>query len=413
MRRERSDEEEELIVQDLRGKVKIPTLRKKPKKKKDVEDERDLLELGVALNQELSQRDFDREAMGDHWLSYYRWLWLGFEQFLLGGVLLIPLSLIPDNDFVIATIALILATAIVIYFGALNGEEKTRIAVRRFGKHVSFLDPGFQMIVPIIETYKVISLANMVWAANKASEKGDKATQEFHLTGATGDEFNPEPGVINVFLRAYGMKITLAIVVRVRRESPADWYRFAYEFANLHEVGQTIASIAQAVVTNMVREVMGDDEITKQSGDIKSAMEARLMGFINDVPEITGGILLALYELARERLGGMLIVSVAITSVQPSNDFTQQLIKLDTAQVDREASRIDGQGTGERWREMMGIVAKLCEDHDPSLVLQTIDRDVRLEVARRENGADQVFNALLMPLVDKLGKSEKPEKPKK
>lgn len=411
-------EEEKIIQEDLQNNVAISKLLKKGEVLPNVSETEQLLELGIALNQRLSQQDADNEVPGDHWLSYYRWAWFMLYQLIVGGMVIVVVSPFFPDPRLNARIGLVVSIVLGLYYGALLIREKHRGRITRFGAHVSFLHSGFQMRVPLIERSRGISLANMVWGpggthGEDEEDDEEEALDEFHLEGSTGDPSNPQPGVNTVTLHAtYDLGTTTKIVLRVRRASHADWYRFSYEFANPTEIGETISDITRAVLTTRAREISKKSEVPGPGAtdvQIKELIEKRLTTFIDSVPEITGQILLALYEVSRERLGGILPISVAITAVQPSESFKNLLLRLDTAQVDREASAIDGLGTAERWKNIADGTSVLAKKYGEEFVLNLLRSDMGLEVAQQQNPADQLWKAYIAPIVQKLGGPNPPK----
>ena len=408
LRQQQEAQEEKIIKKDLTRNVKISTLLAKSESTKSTEQ---LLQLGIALNQTLSQQDADNEAQGDHWLSYYRWAWFMLYQLVVGGaIILVTCLFLPDPNSN-AALGLVVSIFTGVYYGSLMVKEKHRVRIGRFGGHVSFLRSGFQMRVPLIEENEGFTLANMVWGpgrVKKGDEEGkeydEEELDEFHLGGSTGDLSNPQPGIIKIALHAtYDLYVIVKIVLRVRRASMADWYRYTYEFANQVEIGETIADITRAVLTTRAREIfknVSNDKVL--DSQTAKAIAERLMSFIDSVPEITGQILLALYEVSRERLGGILPVSVAITSVEPSESFKDLLLRLDTAQVDREVSVIDGLGTAERWEQIVEGASTLTKKHGPELVFSLLNTDIGLEVAQQQSPFDQWFKTFLIPQLKTL-----------
>jgi hypothetical protein len=393
--RQRAEEniEREKIQDDLNKNVKIAPLQTKKDSsrpiKQDVIDQ--LLENGVALNHTLTQEDTDNELPGDHWLSANRWLWFAIYQIIVGYPIscIFLLGFTPTTS---ATVGFLFSVVLGAYYGVLTIPEKMRAGINRWDKFTNFLGSGLQFRVPILETAEAIPLQNMVWGPGAHSDKNSSHMGEYHLEGATGSASNPSPGVINVALHGtYMTGLTVKITLRVKRSRQDAWYRWMFEFANPTEIGEVIADITQAIITTKAREIQEEElnhNLDVSKGNIKVEMDKRLKRFLDEVPEITGKVLLALYEVSLGRLAGIMPISVAITEVTPPVEFTNLLLMLDTARVEREVEEQAGMGRRDRWDALQ------AERDGRTVDNNLVNLDINQTIAEKGSIVDSVLKPL-------------------
>lgn len=375
-----------------------------------------LLNLGVAENRTATRHDDDHELPGDSWLSGNRPLWFGVLQFVLGlpfAVVFLAMSAF-QLPFVAALAALVVATAVIVWLGWRFGAEMTRTAIRRFGKQTaSFLAPGFQIVLPLIEEADEVPLMDMVWGPQERLERDD---HHLEIPGSMGTKDNPSPGVFTVMLFGrWPIDVKLMITLRVRRARRQAWYDSLYEYDSIMEIGQRIAAIAHSILTTRAREVSrkvqhGLVKPAQKGDDAGEKAAAALLEFLNETPEITGAILLALQEAGKEQLAGFIPISVAMPSVVPDEKYTTLLQKVDTSMVERLIQEMEGQAAVNRLDSIANRMAQIPEK-DRDIVAETIRLEVQRLFAQSGSGLDQIIKALGLKTTREATKSTKSASP--
>ncbi len=435
----READEKKKIKIDVEDKIKIFRLRTRDKR--ETTEPKQLLDLGVALNHTLDREDAYNEARGEHWLSARRPLWFGIIQYFLAAMFIpvfaallkvaklliefstdifdtptIPMWVIEEIPYEAAFLSFVTATVILGLNCYRIVPERWRMGVTRFGVYINILDSGLNFLLPFIESgsERPFPLTNFIWGPGEEAEgeveenaPTEAQTDIMHLPGARGGKSNPTPGVIVVTMaRRYDLTLRIKVMLRVRRSSPEDWYRFLFDFSSTDEIGEQIADVVETVASTMIREVEAEEEDVKKPEPDKIAHLLR--EFMDQIPEIAGSILLSLYEVSRERLGGMLPVSVSVLNPDPDETYQEQLRKLDSAQIKRQTDDLAGQGTAKRWQNTAEPLIKYLQTlttEQQDVVRELIGRDVQLEVASKPSGVDALVSAIALGRVDRAAKN--------
>ncbi len=370
-----------------------------------------LAELGIAESRTAVRRDNNREKPGDSWLCDNRPIWLGAIQFFVTGALggfitIIAVSVGVTHPLVAATICFVVFVVASVILGLQNFysvQENTRLGIKRFGEQLlGFKKPGFAILVPFgIEQPEVVPLQDMVWGPNA---DGDTAEETFHLPGALGVETNPSPGVFRVVLNGrWPMTIIMAITIRVRRQYKRAWWLYLNAYTTPTEISEQIAAATVAVLSTQTREVetavleqvgRGRQQAQTQEEETDEAVRMLLV-FVNRIPEISANILSALQEVGRERLAGLLPVSVSFANIIPTDDFQQMLQRIDQAKVKRLEQRLEGAAIIERLQHIGNYLNRL-----PAETIEAVLTADRLHTQRQiiersgRTSLDVIANAL-------------------
>lgn len=372
-----------------------------------------ILQLGIALNQKLTQEDSDNEKAGDHWLCNYRCVWFAIYQIIVATPLASIAAICAIPPLPSATFGFVVSVLCGAWFGYIIVSEKTRAGITRFGEYAGFLDSGLQFRVPIFEQVsRIIVLQNMDYGPGTENKKNAESdVDEVDINGMLGGPSNPASGIFEIILHgAYKARISVRVGIRVRRADRNSWYWWMFEFTNPGEIGETIASTIQSILSTKAREVTPEED--DPAGSVEDKVRRKFRGFVDAVPEITGAIIAALYELTRERLGGLLPISVAITSIELPPEFTQLLVELDEAEIRREVEDKAGHGRANRWSQVCKKVASLAVELslDPQDILRILDRDTALAIAQQPGGdIDRYIKSAIVPLVEAIGNKTKPK----
>ncbi|MDP3997017.1 MAG: hypothetical protein Q8P73_00750 [bacterium] len=351
------------------------------------EDREILVNLGVAENRRADREDKPLE--GDHWLCDGRPLWLAAFQLVPMLAIAMPLALIFDAFFT-PLIVFVAVTLAWIPFSWWSVEENTRFGVRRFGRQLNgYLRPGLVFLVPWFEVGYVVTLQNFVWGPRGGEDPNDA----FHIGGAMGDgQGNPEPGVFNVMLLGrWSIKVVIAITARVRRARKLAWYRWLNDYSSPEDLGEQFAAVVGSITSTKAREV--DSEGSGDKDDPRQAFEAFLR-FLNRTPEISGSSLLALQELGRERLGGVLPVSVAFANVIPGPELAGLLQRVDESSVGRLQDQMAGKGVALLLDEIDEAIRRVTGGPNPELVAEAYRLYIQQQFAGQPSGLEAVISSL-------------------
>lgn len=375
-------------------------------------DRRLLTDLGIAENRTAVREDEEagKNTPTDSWLSDNRPFWLACLQFTIGIIpalilgLLMPVPLAVLVSFIGATVFIGLTSWTIV-------EENTVVGVKRLGRQCNgYLPagPNFLLLPALnVEVPEIVPLYDIVWgpklgtAEDKDKEK--EVEDRFHLNGALGSDENPKPGEFHVILYGtWAIKVIVLITLRVRRSRKKYWWHWLNSYASEQEIAEQIAGLSLAILTTLAREVKRDlDKYYKKPPKNKEEEFRRSAAYVlvmlNRVPEISSSILFGMQELGRKRLGGIIAVSTAITSVVPEEKFMDLQQQADTALMSRLKQQIDADGTLARLNTVKKGLEGLTPE-DKKLLLQLEQMDTQRAFAQGKSGIDTIVQAMGMNL---------------
>lgn len=365
-----------------------------------------LLQLGIAENRTNVRDDEEYALLADHWLCDGRWLGTSILQFLLSLVISWPLSYIPFfNLGYLTVVALIASTMVLALTCYVIVKEKHHLGVKRFGKQCQgFLGEGLQFVFfpwlgELAEEPELVPLMNMVWGSKVFGRQS-----EYRLDTTFGAN-NPSPGKIRVILNGrWPTDVELVITLRVRRRFKTAWHAWLNDYRSMEDIVRQIVTVSSAVLTTLARKnntkLTAALHLSDEDNDIRS-----LLDFVNKVPEIAGSILLSLQKMGHERLAGIIIVGVTISSITVSEEFQDMFRSLDEKSVGRKKEAHVGRGIANRLECIREFVKQMNGGTDnPQEVMQLEELFTQREITKGGNGLDNLIKALVLKKLQELNK---------
>lgn len=389
-RNDREQREENLALRDIQQDVFIRHFASQVGQAVSANHEL-LVNQGIAENRAITREDEAQGRPGDMWLCSGRPLWFAVLQLLLSLLISLPLYYGLRLPMVASiAIGLAIVTAFLGLFSFRTVEENSRLGIKRFGRQTNgYLRPGLQFVLPFgFEEDEEVPLQTLVWGLQGES-LDEEATGTYHIPGVAG-ESNPEPGKFIVpLLGRWRMTIEVQITLRFRNKWKSAWHDALNRYRNAYELGQQIAAAANAVLFTRAREIerrvltewRKDPAHTTDPQEDPQASIVVFKRFQEEIPEIAGSILLSLIELGRERLGGVLIMSVAISTMTPSSELEELMQREDKIKYFRYEQMMEGKASRLRFQEIQAALEQV-PDHLRETFLRLNENEVRRLFAR-------------------------------